>query len=144
MAKRNEYVDYLLELMKDLGYVTARPMFGGFGIYADGLFFAIVVDDVLYFKTDDTNRGQFLERELEPFTYEMKGEMMTMNYYRCPEEALESPALMGEWGRSGIGAALRAQAGRRPKAPRSDKTKAKAAKAKKAPPRPKRKKPPAA
>ncbi len=143
MAKRNEYVDYLLELMKDLGHVTARPMFGGFGIYCDGLFFAIVVDDVLYFKADDTNRGQFLERELLPFTYEMKGETMTMNYYRCPEEALESPAPMQEWARSGIGAALRAQAGRRPKTPRSLKIKAKVkAKAKKpVAPRPKRKKP---
>lgn len=134
MSKRNEYVDYLLELMKPLGHVTARPMFGGFGIYNDGIFFAIVLADVLYFKADDLNRAQFEARGLEPCTYEMKGETLTMSYYRCPEEALESPVLMSEWAKSGIGAALRAQVGRRPKAP-------KAPHKKPAAPRPKRKKP---
>ncbi len=142
MAKRNEYVDYLLELMKPLGHVTARPMFGGFGVYCDGLFFAIVVDDVLYLKADDDNRSEFTARGLEPFTYEMKGERTSMNYYRCPEEALESPALMSEWGKSGVGAALRAQAMRRPKSPSKAAPKKKAA-GKSAPKvvKPKRKKP---
>jgi len=134
MGKRNEYVDYLLELMQPLGHVTARPMFGGFGMYADGLFFAIVVNDVLYFKVDDVNRGQFTDRKLDPFTFDMKGEIKTMNYHRCPEEALENPVLMAEWGKSGIAAAMRAQVHRRPKAPR--KTAAKKA----AVSRPKRKK----
>lgn len=112
MGKRNEYIDYLLELMSPLGQVSARAMFGGFGVYADGVFFAIVVDDVLYLKTDEENRPHFESIGLEPFTYEAKGTRMSMSYHRCPEEALESAPLMAEWARGAIAAALRAKAGR--------------------------------
>lgn len=109
MPKRNEFVDYLLELLKPFGQVTARAMFGGYGIYKEGLIFGLVIDDGFYLKVDDINRESFEERGLRPFVYQSKSKGMevSLGYYPCPEEALESPALMQEWARSGYAAALR-------------------------------------
>lgn len=52
MAMRNEFVEYLLELLEPSGGVRAKAMFGGFGIYRDNLMFGLVADDILYFKVD--------------------------------------------------------------------------------------------
>ncbi len=83
-------------------------MFGGHGLYVDGVIVAIVIDDIVYFKTDEENRGEFAALSLEPFVYVTKqGERTLTSYHRAPDEALESPDAMGEWLRSALGAALR-------------------------------------
>ncbi len=112
MAKRNEFVDYLLELVAPAGGITSRAMFGGHGIYRDGLIFGIVIDDVFYLKVDDVNRGEFEARGLEPFLFESKNKAkkVAMSYYQCPEDAMESPAMMREWAHGAVAAALRAAA----------------------------------
>lgn len=104
-----DYLAWLCELLAPLGEIRSKRMFGGAGLYCDGLFFAIVVDDVLYLKADHESRAQFEREGLEPFSYEAKGKRMVMNYFRAPDEALESPELMRPWGRLALGAALRAR-----------------------------------
>ena len=109
MAKRNEFVDYLLELLEPLEGVSAKSMFGGFGIFKDGLMFGLVADDTLYFKVDDFNRFEFERLELGLFMY-MKGDKpMPMSYYKAPEAALDSPDEMQAWAKSAFEAALRAK-----------------------------------
>ena len=112
MATKNEFVNYLLELLAPVGGITSRAMFGGHGIYKDGLIFGIVIDDGFYLKVDDVNRREFEARGLTPFIYEMKktGKSISLGYYQCPEEALESAALMCDWAKSGVAASLRAAA----------------------------------
>ena len=105
---RNEFVDYVLELMRPLGAVSARAMFGGHGIYHGDRIFAIVIDDTLYFKVDDGNRAEFKALGLDAFVYKGKrGSKVSMSYTRAPDEALESPHLMSDWARSAISASLR-------------------------------------
>jgi DNA transformation protein and related proteins len=109
LAKRNEFVDYLLEQLASLGNLRAKAMFGGFGLYADGLFFAIVSDDIFYVKVDDQNRPRFEACHLQPFHYTMKdGRSMSMSYYPLPDAALEDQAELMCWAREGVAAALRA------------------------------------
>lgn len=92
-------------------------MFGGHGIYVDGLIVGLVVDDTLYLKTDDESRTRFLALDLPPFTYRKKtGAVEVTSYYRPPDEALESPDAMREWVRLATGAALRAAARKAPAA----------------------------
>jgi len=55
MASKSEFVKYLLELLEPFENVTSKSMFGGYGIFKDGLMFALVADDTLYIKTDDFN-----------------------------------------------------------------------------------------
>ena len=83
-------------------------MFGGHGVYLDGTIVAIVVDDVLYFKTDERSRPAFVELDLEPFRYASgDGATHTTSYFRAPDDALESVPAMHEWMRRALAAALR-------------------------------------
>jgi len=108
MTKHSEFVDYLLELLVPLGGVSAKAMFGGYGIYQDGLMFGLVADDVLYLKTDDGNRAAFEARALPPFTYERTGKpAIVMSYHRAPEDALEESEELCRWARDACAAARR-------------------------------------
>ena len=69
MANTPDFIAHLLELMRPAGRASARAMFGGHGLYLDGLIVAIVVEDVLYLKTDDETRSAYVQRELDPFCY---------------------------------------------------------------------------
>lgn len=111
MAKRSEFVEHVVETLRAFGPVEARSMFGGWGLYHRGLFFALVAEDTLYFKVDGGNLAEFERAGLEPFTYAgYKDRVLVMSYRRAPEEALESPEVMARWARSGYGAALRSAA----------------------------------
>ena len=88
-------------------------MFGGVGVYAAELFFALLDDDTLYFKVDDTTRPQFADRGMAPFRpYGEDGE--TMQYYEVPAEVLEDPEMLVTWVEAAIAAARRAK-DRRPR-----------------------------
>ena len=106
----DDFVDYVMELLGPFGTVGARRMFGGRGIYLDGLMFAIVVEDTLYLKADEMNRIEFEQAGCEMFGYARKGKRATLNFYRAPEDAMESPELMLPWARTAYAAALRANA----------------------------------
>src|SRR5437764_7822862 len=67
MKNSPEYVAHVLEMMRPTALATTRAMFGGHGVYVEGVIIAIVIDDVLYLKTDDENRAAFLDLGLEPF-----------------------------------------------------------------------------
>ena len=113
MPNTADFIAWVIELAQPAARVSARAMFGGHGLYADGIIFAIVVDDTLYLKTDEDNRAEFVAQGLEPFVYTGRsGERTPMSYYQAPEDALESPEAMAPWLRSAMGASLRVAAAR--------------------------------
>ncbi len=116
MSSGREFVDYAVELFGPFGTVAARRMFGGYGIFLDGLMFAIVHGEMLWFKTDEMNRGLFEAAGSAPFTYARSSKTATLGFHRAPDEALESPAAAMPWARSAYAAALRAR-GRRQDTP---------------------------
>jgi DNA transformation protein and related proteins len=105
----SDLVDSLPDLFHGLGSIRSRRMFGGHGVYADEMFFAIVVDDVLYLKGDEISASHFTERGLERFEYVKDGKAMTMAYYQAPAEVLEDPDEALRWGRYAVDASLRAE-----------------------------------
>lgn len=117
--KKSDFVEHVVETMRSFGSVESKSMFGGWGLYHDGVFFALVAEDTLYFKADAQNAAQFEAGKLPPFVYESKvGERIVMSYRQAPAEALESPAVMETWARLGYGAALRAVRAKNPGKPR--------------------------
>ena len=88
-------------------------MFGGYGVYCDDLFFAIVADDVLYFKVDDGNRADHEAPSLRPFK-PSDDRPVTLSYYPPPESALDDPDELLGWNRPAIAAAARAAAAKKP------------------------------
>jgi DNA transformation protein len=85
-------------------------MFGGHGLYLDDLFVAIVADEQLFLKVDETTRPDFEAAGGRPFVYEGKGRAMTLGFWTPPDEAMESPDGMVPWARRALAAALRARA----------------------------------
>lgn len=105
----SEYVATLCEMLAPLGDVRVRRMFGGYSLSIDGLTFALIADEILYFKADDVNRAAFTELGLEPFR-PMPDKPTTLSYYPPPDSALDDQDELLPWARSGFEAALRAAA----------------------------------
>jgi DNA transformation protein len=86
-------------------------MFGGVGIYAGELFFALIADDTLYFKADDSTRPEFEARGMGPFRpYGETSEVM--QYYRVPDDLLEDSEELVQWAERAIAVARRARSKR--------------------------------
>ena len=106
----SEFIGFLQELFEKWGQVSARRMFGGHGLYHEGLMFAIVADNRLYLKTDDINRADFEALGLAPFTYAMKGKTVALSYWSAPDAIFDESAEAMRWARSAWDAAARGQA----------------------------------
>lgn len=96
MPVHPEYRAFALEQLGRVVPVTARSMFGGVGIYSDGLFFALLAGDALYLKVDDTNRDDFVAAGTGAFR-PYGDETLSMNYYELPPELLEDPDALRPW-----------------------------------------------
>ncbi len=121
MAARSEFIDHLQDMLAPLGDVRFRSMFGGFGVYVDGVMFGLIADETLYLKVDDENRTAFEDAGTGPFVYQHASRPPTaMSYYQAPPDAMEDSDALLEWARSGAAAAFRADAAK-PKAKRKAK-----------------------
>lgn len=110
-------IDFLKDLCRPLGPVAIKRMFGGLGVWSDGLMFALVFDDTLYFKVDAESSPRFEARGLPRFAYTTKdGRRTVMSYARAPEEVFDEADAFVEWAKVAIAAAGRAAvAARKPK-----------------------------
>ncbi len=107
-SKEKEFVSYVVDLLESLGPVRAKGMFGGHGIFLEGLMFGLVADSILYLKADKESESEFNARGLEAFTYNKQGKAFKMSYYQAPEEVLENGEEMNTWANKAYCAALRA------------------------------------
>jgi DNA transformation protein len=104
----NGYVEFLVDQLAARD-VSARRMFGGAGLFRDGLMFALVADDELYLKVDDSSRPAFEALGLTPFRYRRKGRPIALkSYYRAPEGLVDDPDELVRWADAAWEAALRA------------------------------------
>lgn len=98
-----------MEQLSAVSPVTVRAMFGGVGIYAEGLFFALMDDDRLYFKVDDLTRKAYLDEGMGPFDPFKNGEQVMNGYYELPGEVLEHEDRLPDWMRRSLEVAARAK-----------------------------------
>jgi len=109
----NDFRDFVIEQLASAGRVASRPMFGGIGLYLDGLFFALIDDDTLYFKTDDSNRARYELAGSRPFCPFADRPTQAMAYWQVPAEVLEDAEELATWAREALAVALAART-RRP------------------------------
>jgi DNA transformation protein len=108
MAVSQDFLHYVLEQLAPLEGVSARRMFGGVGLYRDGAMFGLIAADVLYYKVDDSNRGEFEARGMRRFRPFADREHLSMSYYEVPAEVLEDAEECAAWaGRSAAIASAR-------------------------------------
>ncbi len=107
MAVTPSYRSFVIEQLERISLITAKNMFGGVGLYAEGYFFALIGDDQLYFKVDDSNRSDFEAAAMEPFR--PYGDERAMQYYEVPIEVLEDVDALQRWAAKAIAVARRAK-----------------------------------
>jgi len=95
MPVDGSFKDFVLDQLSGLPGITARHMFGGFGLYARGVFFGIISDGVLYLKTNERTRARYQDAGMEPFRPSAK--QVLKNYYEVPSDVLESAPLLLEY-----------------------------------------------
>jgi DNA transformation protein len=100
----------IAEMFSAFGPVVVKSMFGGAGIYADGVFFALVDDGVIYLKADDDTRPRFEAEGCAQFVYEGKTREVAMSYWRMPERLYDDPEELAQWAKAALDAANRAAA----------------------------------
>jgi DNA transformation protein len=119
MVASNGFAEFLRERLAPLGPVAMRRMFGKTGVFCDGLMFAMVTDDTLYFRVDDHNRAAFKEAEsAPPLNYKKKGRTIDLSFWRAPERLLDEPDELVTWARTALAAARRVATTRESAAPR--------------------------
>jgi DNA transformation protein len=103
--------DFIHDLFAEFGPVAVRRMFGGAGIYADGVMFALVAREHLYLKANPGDE-RFLREGCIPFSYAAKaGQRTITSYRRIPDRLYDNPAELAEWARLAL--AVARAAGRR-------------------------------
>lgn len=121
MPVTDRFTQFVVDQLEACGPITSRRMFGGVGIYAADLFFAILNNDVLYLKVDDSNRADFERIGSGPFRpYGDDSEVM--QYYNVPVSILEDARSLSQWAAKAIAVARARKAGTSKRRVRSKKT----------------------
>jgi len=99
------FITYVRDQLRMFGPIEARPMFGGFGLYLDDLFFGIVHDDRLYFKTNSRSAADYIDQGMEPFRPNPRQTLK--NYYEVPPDVLEDSERVTNWAKAALSVARR-------------------------------------
>ena len=109
MTVSPEFIDYLHDQFARFGPISVRRMFGGGGVFHQGVMIGLIAGEVLYLKVDDRNRPDFEAAGMGPFTYDGKGKPMQMSYFEAPPDVLEDPDELATWATKAHEAALAGQ-----------------------------------
>jgi DNA transformation protein len=102
---------FAVDLFSVMGRIEARRMFGGVGLYAEGVMFALIDDDVIFLKVDETLKADLAAAGSRSWTYSRRtgpqaGVPQQTSYWSLPESALDDPEEACAWGRRSLGIAL--------------------------------------
>ncbi len=104
----DQYIEFVTSELEPVGTIVWKRMFGGVGLYLDGLFFAIIENDTLRFKVDGSNRTDYTLAGMEPFK-PYKNKEHTMQFYEVPIEVLEEADRLAVWAKKAYAVAQRAK-----------------------------------
>ena len=109
MSVSDDYLAYLQDLMPWVSDLRSKRMFGGVGLYSDALFFAIVVDNILYLKADAKNAALYGDGGGEQFSHQRQGKTVKMGFWSVPADIQEESETLRAWVESALDAARRAK-----------------------------------
>lgn len=106
MAVQPQFLAYILEQLAGLPDLRSRRMFGGVGLYSGDLFFGLIDDDTLFFKTDGTNSAEYMARKMPRFMPFPERPEAVMAYYQVPADIIEDNEELRGWARKSVAVAL--------------------------------------
>jgi DNA transformation protein len=101
--------DKIMDILSPYGSITSRAMFGGYGIYMQGVMFAAIIENALYFRINETTRSDFERYKSPSFVYMGRGKPVEMPYKVLPDEILENSAELKAWIQKAYSASLNAK-----------------------------------
>ncbi len=103
--------DAIRDLFAGLGPIQIRRLFGGKGIYHDGVIVAIELRGELMLKADAESAPDFAEAGARQWTYtgSRHGKLVAMPYWTVPDSAVDDPDEFSIWARKAYAAGLRAE-----------------------------------
>ena len=107
MAVNEEYLKYIQDQLSEFGEVDIKRMFGGIGIFRDGLMFAKIGGDTFRLKVDESNKKQFEEKGMKPFYSDKKKKGMP--YWEVPQDVLENRTELAKWAKQSFEIALKSK-----------------------------------
>lgn len=125
--------DFVADLFAPFRHVAVKRMFGGAGLYADGLMFGLMFDGVIYLRVDDASIADFEREGSTPFVYPLAKRRPghpSQHFWRLPERLYDDPDDLVAWAGRALAIAAnrkrtstpdrsrKPQAGRRPPAKR--------------------------
>ena len=104
MAVTDEQIVFVTDLFADIGPIATRKMFGGLGIYANGVIFAVLLSDgTLKLKGVGDMVTAFETAGWERWAYTRKdGATSSMPYWTAPETLLDDPDEICAWARRAL------------------------------------------
>lgn len=100
-------IAHLHDLLEPLGRVDTRPMFGGHGVYVDGVIVGVIMEEAFYLKVDAETQLHFEAAGSQPYVYLGQDQPITLSYWSVPEQAMESAEAMRPWADLARAAAMR-------------------------------------
>jgi DNA transformation protein len=101
----NDVAAAIADRLVAMGPVRARRMFGGHGIFLDGVMFGLVWRETVYFKVGDPNRADYEKAGAKFFTYDRGPKRVSMSYMTVPEKVLGDGATLARWGERALAVA---------------------------------------
>lgn len=101
MAVSNDFLQYVLDQLSGWGNVHVKRMFGGAALYQEDLAFAMIANDIVYLKVDDTNKEKYIaagSTQLKPF----KNNATVLSFYNIPADVLENADEFVEWAKESL------------------------------------------
>jgi len=93
-----EYLNFIMDKLSPIGGIRSRAMFGGYGIFYEGSMFALIAEDTLYFKVNESNRAMYKKAQSKPFPH-------GISYWEVPAEVIEENSKLLDWANLSIGIA---------------------------------------
>lgn len=97
-SRRPEIVDWLNEVFAPLGPIALSRLFGGWQFKCHGLAFAVVLNDILYFRAGPALGAALAAEGAEPFRYAKAGKTVTVGrFMSAPDAAMDDEAALLAW-----------------------------------------------
>jgi DNA transformation protein len=110
VAVQSRFLDYVLEQLAGLSALRSNRMFGGIGLYSEGLFFGLIDDDTVFFKTGDLNIAAYQARNMPRFMPFPDRPQAVLGYHQVPADVIEDSEMLVDWARQSVAVARSAQA----------------------------------
>jgi DNA transformation protein and related proteins len=98
----DSFKEFVLDQLSTLPEVRTRAMFGAHGLYCGEIFFGILDEGRLFFKTDAQSQKAYIAQGMGPFTYKAKGKTVTLGFHEVPPDVLESAPELVAWAQRAV------------------------------------------